>query len=723
MNGGGENLQRELARLRSELERARSEMAWMRASRFWRLREAWWRVRSLLRCPGRDAAMAQPRLPRRGVDLTSGIPAGRPVPPTPSGATVDVVVCVHDALDDVRACLDALARHTRPPYRVVVVDDGSGEPTREFLSGWTREQGAGLLRNETALGYTRAANQGLNAGSGEFAVLLNSDTVVTPEWLDRLVACAEADPAVGLVGPLSNCASWQSVPEVMDEADDWSENPLPEGMTTDLMAALLRSDAAPVRPRLPFLNGFCLLAKRRLLDEVGLFDEATFGRGYGEENDLCLRAAAAGWILAVADDAWVLHRQSRSYSHDRRRELSEVAGQALNAKHGEAAVVAGVARCRDSRELAAVRARARGAAGRHYRRGEARSRWEGKRVLFVLPVCDRGGGANVVLSEARAMERFGVDARVLNLESFRPFFTRSYPDPGVPVLWEDEKGIAAAGRRFDAVVATAFSSVEWLLPLDAPGGPVLGYYVQDFEPLFFAEGSEEHRRALASYSLSPAMRLLCKSDWNRREVLERTGRTCTVVGPSYDFGLFRPFRPAPPPSPVRIAAMVRPDTARRQPKLTVEVLADAKRRYGPRLEVVLFGAREDDAAFLSLVPPDVPLRSLGILDGPGLAEVLNGIHAFADFSSCQAMGLTALEAMGCGAAVIVPARGGAPEFAREGENALIVDTASPDACATAISRLVEDRGLAARLGARALEDATAFHPEGAARKILEVLFQ
>ena len=129
---------------------------------------------------------------------------------------------------------------------------------------------------------------------------------------DRL---RESDPRIGLVGPLSNTASWQSIPDVRLPDGEWAENPLGEGTTPEDMARSVARYSGRLYPRLPFLNGFCLLIRRQVIDELGRFDEVTFGRGYGEENDYCLRAAKAGWQLAVADDVYVYHRQSRSYSH------------------------------------------------------------------------------------------------------------------------------------------------------------------------------------------------------------------------------------------------------------------------------------------------------------------------------------------------------------------------------------------------------------------------
>ncbi len=154
----------------------------------------------------------------------------RTIPPVqPHQVSVDIIVCVHDALTDVQGCLEFIIRYTTPPYNLILVDDGSTQPTREYLDDFAFSQAALLLRNEQARGYTRAANQGLHASSANYVILLNSDTMVTPLWLDRLIACGELDPHIGLVGPLSNTASWQSIPEIYNAEGDWAENPLPEG--------------------------------------------------------------------------------------------------------------------------------------------------------------------------------------------------------------------------------------------------------------------------------------------------------------------------------------------------------------------------------------------------------------------------------------------------------------------------------------------------------------
>jgi GT2 family glycosyltransferase/glycosyltransferase involved in cell wall biosynthesis len=639
-------------------------------------------------------------------------------------ASVDIIVCVHNALADVQACLTSVVRYTRPPYSLLIVDDGSGEETRDYLADFAGGQGVQLIRNEQAKGYTLAANQGLRQSQADYAVLLNSDTIVTPGWLDRLVACGESDARIGLIGPLSNTASWQSIPALFDAQGDWAENQLPPEVDLPEMGRLLARYANRLYPRLPFLNGFCLVIKRGLIKKIGIFDEKTFGAGFGEENDYCLRARQAGFELAVADDAYIYHHQSRSYSHDRRKTLSERADRALHDKHGTESVLAGVAGCQQNRELDGVRARTQAMLERERLVRQANAQWEGKRVLFLLPILTAGGGGNVILQEAAAMQKMGVDVRLLNYPEHREIFERSYPDLTLPVIYHPrDESLTALGTAYDAVVATAYYSVEQLRSLDAaPHNPSRGYYIQDFEPYFFPADSEEYKRAWASYTAVPGLTLFTKTEWTRREIESQIGAPCELVGPSVNLDLFRP-RPRPPAQArrLRVAGMIRPVTPYRAPRLTIELLRELRAAHGDRVEILLFGCAPEDLAFLTL-PYQFPHVHYGELTRPQLARVLNEADIFVDFSTHQAMGLTALEAMASGAAVIVPRKGGADTFVTHEENGLIVDTSAPQECYAALERLVIDAGLRQRIRQRATADACRHTPEQAAYNMLAVLF-
>jgi len=639
-------------------------------------------------------------------------------------ATVDVIICVHNALADVQRCLESVLLYSSAPFGLILVDDGSESETCGFLQEFAGSHTAELIRNETARGYTRAANQGLHASNADYAVLLNSDTLVPPGWLDRMVACAESNPGIGIVGPLSNTASWQSIPELIQN-DDWAANQLPEGTTAARMGELVAQHSGRVYPTMPLLNGFCLMLRRKVIETVGYFDEETFGDGYGEEDDFALRARKAGWSLALADDVYVYHAQSRSYSNERRRALSERAVAALNAKHDPEVIVESCRAAREDRVLQGIRAQSRVLAGRQQCVAEGKAHFAGRRLLFVLPVAEPGGGANVIITEAHALQQMGVDVTFFNLEANRPQFVRSYPALDIPVIFGQVHDVPDLASGFDAAIATVNFTVEWLSSVKQDGDRLVrGYYVQGFEPYIYTPETPDYQKAWASYALLPDLVRFTKTEWTRQQVVRHIGVDCAIVGPSLDIDLYRP-RPSTvarwPLGALRVAAMIRPNTPCREPGLTMDVLRRVAQRFGGEMQTVIFGASPQDPGLASL-PHDFDWRCAGILTPAQVARLMNDVDIFVDFSSHQAMGLTALEAMACGAAAAVPSNGGAMTFARHEKNSLVVDTSSVDACVHALERLIQDHDLRQRVQQAAIADVVEYYPERAALKILAALF-
>lgn len=715
---------RKLRKLRTLGARYAAEQGWLMLLRRTVHIAATHGPRGLLAAVRRYAGRTLPGTSVAGQIVTMQAVVRHPV--GPHKQPVDVIVCVHNALDDVRNCLGSVLRNTGAPYHLILVDDGSRAPTRDHLAAFAAAHGATLIRNEVARGYTMAANQGMAQSQAPFVVLLNSDTIVSAGWLDRLVACAASDPALGIVGPLSNTASWQSIPQI-EHLGDWSTNPLPEGLDVAGMARLVADFSGQTYPRIPLLNGFCLLIKREVIERIGTFDEVAFAKGYGEENDFCLRAGKAGFTLAVADDVYVFHAQSKSYSTERRKQLSDLAGIALARKHGQALIDAGVAVCRHDRVMEGLRAHATQLFERHRLAEEGRRRFAGRRLLFVLPVSDPGGGANVVICEARALRRMGVQVELVNFERSRAAFEANYPRLDFPVRYAvDEAAIPALCQGADAVIATLNTSVFWIAPLQHGSAPrpALGYYIQDFEPNFYAEGSAGHQTALASYTAVPEMVCVTKTPWNADVVRERTGRQCTVLGPSFDGDLFRPrprTRASWPHGPLRVTAMIRPSSPRRGPRLTMEILREVEHEFRGRIEVLLFGVDAADPEFRAL-PHDFAWQNAGSQSAEQMATLLNDADIFVDFSHYQAMGLTAMEAMACGAAVVLPQAGGADSFARHEHDALLVDTSDVLACRAALRRLLTDDELRLRLQRQAVFSIAQHVPEKPALRLLSALF-
>jgi GT2 family glycosyltransferase len=244
-------------------------------------------------------------------------------PPLTTGAdrpAVDIVVCVHNALGDVKRCLESVVAAKQSSDRIVIVDDASDQATARYLDSFARRGDTMLLRNPApARGYCASANAGMRASTAKYVLLLNSDTVLPPRALAKMVELMESDDGIGIVGPLSNAASSQSIPHVKGSAAQTAVNALPPGMTAESMDEACEQWSASVFPSVPLVHGFCQLLRASMLEDIGGFDESAFPNGYGEENDLCMRATDAGYDLKIATHCFVYHVKSASYSDDARR--------------------------------------------------------------------------------------------------------------------------------------------------------------------------------------------------------------------------------------------------------------------------------------------------------------------------------------------------------------------------------------------------------------------
>ncbi|MEM7527214.1 MAG: glycosyltransferase [Pseudomonadota bacterium] len=273
----------------------------------------------------------------------------------------DVIVCVHNSPEYVRPCLASVMRTLGTADRLIIVDDGSAEETRLICEEAQAElpDRTVLVRRERGSGFCKAANAGMRLATAETVVLLNSDTVVFGDWLDRIDACMAANRQIGIVGPLSNAGGWQSIPELPSPGQQDS-GIRDEPAVIEAVYEHCRGYSARFEyPVVDQINGFCIALRRAVLETVGLFDEEHFPMGYGEENDLTFRALDAGYLCAVAIDCFVFHAKTKTYTSDQREAYNSRGQGNLRRLHGQARVENAVKSTQRNLILAAIRKDAR----------------------------------------------------------------------------------------------------------------------------------------------------------------------------------------------------------------------------------------------------------------------------------------------------------------------------------------------------------------------------
>ena len=214
--------------------------------------------------------------------------------------------------DETRACIDSvLAATNTQPTEILVVNDAS--PDAEICA-YLGDLAAGaritLVTNKSNLGFVATCNLAMQLHPERDVVLLNSDTVVSPGWLDRMVACAATTSQTASVTPFSNNATLCSYPRIA------VPNELAAGLSLGELDAMFTSINGGRHIDIPTGVGFCMLMKRAAIDAIGMFDVEAFGRGYGEENDWCMRASEHGYSHLLCGDVFVYHHGEVSFGGD-----------------------------------------------------------------------------------------------------------------------------------------------------------------------------------------------------------------------------------------------------------------------------------------------------------------------------------------------------------------------------------------------------------------------
>ena len=234
--------------------------------------------------------------------------------------TLDLSICIPtlDAKALLRDCLRSIHANTRASaFEIVVVDNNSQDGTPEML----RDEfpNVRVIVNDHNAGFTKPTNQALRASTGRYALLLNNDTVVLPDALDRLVAFADAHPEIGIC-----------TPKVLNR-DGTLQKQCRRGLATPWELFCYFSGLASRFPNDPRFAGYlityldeneihvvdavsgsCMLIRRAVMEQIGLLDERFFA--YQEDTDYCFRAGQAGWKVFYYPGAQIIHYASQGGS-------------------------------------------------------------------------------------------------------------------------------------------------------------------------------------------------------------------------------------------------------------------------------------------------------------------------------------------------------------------------------------------------------------------------
>ena len=255
------------------------------------------------------------------VQADNAVVIPQPIVPTHS---VSVILPVYRGIEMTRRCIEAAMPGVLAleKAKLLAINDGSPDAgmqamLEELAAVWPGR--FDVLQNLSNLGFVGTVNRGLAHFATQDVVLLNSDVMVPHDWLVRLVDEAYARPDIATVTPFSNNATICSFPNFLEE------NPQAFDLDVNAIDAVFRRTKLPCVAA-PTGIGFCMYIRRACLDQIGYLDTEKFGRGYGEENDLCQRALKAGWLNVLSPNLYAYHEGGVSFSTDKQALVDRAMG-------------------------------------------------------------------------------------------------------------------------------------------------------------------------------------------------------------------------------------------------------------------------------------------------------------------------------------------------------------------------------------------------------------
>ncbi|MCB4792831.1 MAG: glycosyltransferase family 2 protein [Elusimicrobia bacterium] len=220
---------------------------------------------------------------------------------------VSIIMLTFNQCKLTQKCVESIKKYTGSEYELIVVDNGSEDDTKEYLEQLqSSDPGVKVIINKTNIGFARGNNQGIQIAKSAYILLLNNDVILTDNWLERLLMCAQSDPCIGVVGPCTNNAVGQQV-----VAYDGSAN----NLEIQKYAHLESMKNAGAWFSVHRIIGFCMLIKKEVIEKVGMLDER-FGPGGYEDYDFCLRVKQARYKIMVANDVFIYHIGGQGYSNN-----------------------------------------------------------------------------------------------------------------------------------------------------------------------------------------------------------------------------------------------------------------------------------------------------------------------------------------------------------------------------------------------------------------------
>ena len=599
------------------------------------------------------------------------------------GKSVDIVITTKDNPHAIANCLESICSRTSKrivPWTITVVDNASDEFTKEFLKRLVRNLESkakvkiNLIRMKKYTGYLPAMHIGYQETKGDWIVFLDQNISVTEGWLEGMLFAVTQNPRIAIVAP-------------------WTSKRIPPKPGSNYLdAAAINLEHNRLRaPDMSFPPSTVFMIDRKALKNVGGFDLESYGPGYGEIQDVCMRLAAKGRVCARAIASYVLDQSNRK---------SEVHEWMPNESAGYKRFITRWGD--DARKLFKMKA------GKDKAEESALLILKGQskrpRIVFAFREAGLFGATLACAHIANGLVELGWNASIAWSTVVPGHNMNKIPMRFAPLVYQSPslmiKNLRSELGPNDVVVAPIFNLVDDVARIcSGKDFPMAVYFVQDDERKFRHKSGELYADPKeVEKSFGKIDRKISNSIWVE-DMLKRLGHPSNRIAIGVDSLMFHPEEK--PKDKVTVLVHCRHSTPRRGWPFIAKVLNEVAGKV--QFELVTYDQE----------PPQGDLQvpwsgHLGVLSPSELARYMSSAHIMFEGSQLQGFGMQGLEAMASGCALLVTDNEGINTYGTDGHDCVIVPYGDVERATAVLIHLIKSKSDRKVLGSNARKTAENF---------------
>lgn len=566
----------------------------------------------------------------------------------------DIIIVTYNALPIVKRCIASVKKHTKFPYRLIIVDNHSSHNMADYLS---TVKNAKIILNKKNYGFGYANNQALDVSDSEYVCFLNSDTIVTDGWLTKLIDVLESNEA-GMVGPVTNYVS-----STCQEAEvDFQYRPESNDDSKVHEFAKERYDTYKEEViETNRLVGFCLVTKQKVIKQSGQFDER-YMIGNFEDDDLGLRILERGYKLYCANGVFIYHFGGESFKDEYKKKTQQEILETNRKKYVE--------KWYDSGRI-----------------NHLKTVTKPLRIVYLLASDSATGGVKVVFEHCNRLAARGHDVKIICgiKEAARKWF-----DIKVPIIYNNLETIPAC----DILVGTYFTTLPYLQKSHAR---VKVHLCQGYEGLL-----HEDRAVLGTISTNYASipDKIVISKWLKEIIDDKYKINSNYISNGIDpyvFSFKRHKRN-------KVPRILITGTFSLGIK-GVDVAIKAIQKLQHKFEIVRLSSSDAQGE---------PIKSEYYNMSRMTQDEIARVYESCDITICasykvEGFSLHPLESMASGTPVITTDNGGVMDYAKSNYNAVVVPAGKPEAIAHNINLLLNNVDLYEKLAENGINTAKGYY--------------